>query len=181
MNYRSTPTSLGSSPGELLMNRKIRTHIPTFSHESKVSKRTVREKHEQRRHQMEHQFNRSKGAKELPELQPGTSVLIKDLNQYGTVIRKRMEPRSYEIRLNNGGIVRRNRKGLRALPKALPEIPCETSTPQSTPVSTPAKSTPSKLKTPSPEVRPTPTKIPSKIPHATRSGRETTKPSKYVG
>jgi len=176
MNYRSTPTSLGYRPSEMLMNRKIRTRIPEFSLETKVPRKAVFQNHQKRRQQMERQFNQSRGAVDLPELQPGTLVLVEDLNQRGTVVRKHTEPRSYDIRLNNGGIFRRNRKGLRALPTVMLDIPVENPTPQSTPVST-APSTPARS-TPRSSLSPQPTKTPV-IPYSTRSGRITKAPLDY--
>lgn len=74
LNYRSTRTSLSYNPSELPMKRKICTHISTFSHEINVSHTAVLNCHQTCRHWMEHQFNRTRGVAELPELKPLNSI-----------------------------------------------------------------------------------------------------------
>lgn len=116
MNYRAIPTSLGYSPVELLLNRKIRTRLPMLSHQTRVFKNSVYARHRRRRQQMEHQFNCARGAKDLPPLLLGANVFVEDMQLEGTIAKKREEPRSYDVRLAKGGIARRNRKTLRQLP-----------------------------------------------------------------
>lgn len=45
LNYRVTPISFGFSPGELLMKPKLRTLIPTFSHETNVLRKVIFQNH----------------------------------------------------------------------------------------------------------------------------------------
>ncbi len=112
--HRATPTSLGYSPAQLLMNRQIRTTIPAVELSSRIPhKKDVQRSHEKRRHQMEKNFNRSHSATPLPELSPGEEVYIEDIGKKGVIVRKRNEPRSYDIQLSNGTILWRNRRSLR--------------------------------------------------------------------
>ncbi len=119
LTYRATPTKLHYSPAELLMNRQIRCTIPRIQLENKIPPRREIEYYDEiRRERMERYYNKS--ARELPELQPGTRVLIEDLRIHGKIIRKREEPRSYDVRLENGRVIRRNRRNLRC-PKSYVE------------------------------------------------------------
>ncbi len=60
--------------------------------------------------QMEYQFNIAKGAAFQPELTPGTEVYVDDIVGKGIILLKRSEPKSYNIKMDNGIIVHRNRK-----------------------------------------------------------------------
>ncbi|XP_024885717.1 uncharacterized protein K02A2.6-like, partial [Temnothorax curvispinosus] len=57
------------------------------------------------------QYDKRHRVRELPELMPGELVWIKDQQAYGTVVRRRTEPRSYDVRYP-GGLLRRNRSFL---------------------------------------------------------------------
>lgn len=174
MLYRATPNSLGYSPAQLLMNRQIRTIVPAVDIGNRIPKKNVlRRNHEKRRQQMEYQFNRAHGATPLSELSPGTKVYVEDIGQYGVIVRKRSEPRSYDVRVDNGAILRRNRKTLRCPKNSSsfdPDLFNTTST------SAPQQST-SESATPSKIPKPVSTKMSGE--YKTRFGRTVTEPDRF--
>ena len=123
--YRSTPLNCGKSPAELLMNRKLRSNLPVnkellkpetvntnFVKDSKES-----EKHEQKRHH-------DKKARKLPELEPGDPVCLQDprdntWSKEGVIARK-LQHRSYVVKLTNGSLLRRNRVHIRKSNRQVP-------------------------------------------------------------
>lgn len=131
LHYRATPTSNGYSPAQLLFNRNIRTTIPTVNLKRKTySYFDVETSDKKRRDRMKRNFDTARGARTLPELRCGSRVYVQDAERQGEVLIKREEPRSYEICLEDGTILRRNRKSLHQLPA---EVKTE---PSSSPTST---------------------------------------------
>ena len=117
--YRSTPV-LGSkhSPAELLMNRKLRTTIPsTLSHrEPQVpDAEKVREKDRKIKLSQKKNHDQRKGAKVLPSIEPGSLVWMTDRKEQATV-QQEVAPRSIEVLSENGATYRRNRRDLIPLP-----------------------------------------------------------------
>lgn len=108
--YRSTPLENGFSPGELLMARKIRTHLPVLPSKlnTLVDTSSFREREEQAKGKLCSKFNVRHNSKELSELNVGDSVWVIDIRKYGKVIKKCNEPRSYMVQTDYG-IFRRNR------------------------------------------------------------------------
>jgi hypothetical protein len=107
--YRSTPLETGHSPAELSMGRKLRTNIPMVekaldpkwpSLKEQRTKRRTKKMKDKYRSDLRHQ------TRELTELLPGDRVWIKKC--YGTVVNRRAEPRSYDIKTPEGEF-RRNR------------------------------------------------------------------------
>ncbi len=106
MSYRSTPcTTTGVSPAELLMGRKIRTTVPTLEknlrpkwpNRTNVKARDLMEKAKQAFY-----YNRRHGARPLPALCPGDTVLTKlDHEKAWTtpavILSESSTPRSYVI------------------------------------------------------------------------------------
>ena len=115
--YRSTPLSIGYSPSELLMSRKLRTKIPisrqarnpTFPDYATVKKRDERVKQRQAEN-----FNSHCAARELTTLLPGDTVYVRDRQSTGTVVGD-TAPRSYVVRTPEG-TVRRNRRHVVQMP-----------------------------------------------------------------
>ena len=143
MAYRSTPLQNGASPCQLLMGREIRTTLPRISAGSVPA--NIREREERYRRQQAVTFNRRHRATELPTLNEGETVLIRDQNRRGQVIEQNTSPRSYVVQTDQGSTIRRNRGSLIALPSPQPTQPeaqteRETVTPElcQTPVKSPA-------------------------------------------
>ena len=143
MAYRSTPLQNGASPCQLLMGREIRTTLPRISAGSVPA--NIREREERYRRQQAVTFNRRHRATELPTLNEGETVLIRDQNRRGQVIEQNTSPRSYVVQTDQGSTIRRNRGSLIALPSPQPTQPeaqteRETITPElcQTPVKSPA-------------------------------------------
>ena len=108
--YRATPLENGYTPLELLMGCQVKANLPTTGgklreipdiadREVAIRQRTIRN------------YNTRHRAEVLPQLEPGMSVHIRDSGQEGTVLGA-IAPRSYTVRTNHGGIVRRNRRAL---------------------------------------------------------------------
>ncbi|XP_018369319.1 PREDICTED: uncharacterized protein LOC108765221, partial [Trachymyrmex cornetzi] len=95
--YRATPLESGVSPAELLMGRKLRSNIPQH-----------RQKMHDKRIKIKHIYDQRHRTHKLKELEAGQKVWITDRKTYGRVLRRREEPRSYEVETPTGTI-RRNR------------------------------------------------------------------------
>lgn len=109
--YRSTPLESGYSPAELLFGRKLRTKVPTPK-EQLIPKwpdfKCYKENQQRVKEKQRKNFNEKHRAKELQELDVGTEVWVVNLKQYGTVVQRLEEPRSYMVNVN-GTLYRRNR------------------------------------------------------------------------
>ena len=116
---RSTPLSHTlASPAELLTGRKFRTDLPT-----KVSAPFSREYTAE---QMVNAQNLSaeyynQNTRALPELVPGQRIRVQDQRSKmwspARVIEQASTPRSYIIKKDDGGIIRRNRQHLKPIPE----------------------------------------------------------------
>jgi len=119
--YRATPLAVGYTPSELLMGRKLRTTVPITRQQRKpivpdhsaVIERDKREKARQAEN-----FNFHHGARQLPTLQPGDTVYVKDRDSTGTVLRE-VAPRSYEVDTSDGTVRRNRRHMVRSEPLGL--------------------------------------------------------------
>lgn len=112
--YRTTLKSSGFNPAQLLMNRQLLTTVPSINLQNQVPRRCeIAERQEKCRVQMEQHFSRARWEKPLPKLQPGRKVFVEGLQCKGTVIKQKYEPCSYDIKLDNGTVVCRNRKTMR--------------------------------------------------------------------
>ena len=127
LHYRATPTTTGYSPAQLLFGRNIKTTLPSvnlkwrpWTHSQVKARDTLRQSH------MERNFNRAKGARPLSTLQPGRKVFVEDTEKHGEIVYKREEPRSYDVRFEDGSILRRNRKSLHPLPVSVKAEPLAT-------------------------------------------------------
>ena len=118
LTYRSTPTAIGFTPAELLMSRKLRTIVP-ISRELRVptvpdySTAAERDHKEKLRQAEDH--NRRHAANELPTLEPGDVVFVRDRQDTG-IVQGTTAPRSYLVD-TPGGTFRRNRFHVVPLPE----------------------------------------------------------------
>ncbi|UYV69283.1 K02A2.6-like [Cordylochernes scorpioides] len=111
LGYRTAPLENGYSPAELCMNRKLRTTVPTSpvqlqSRIPDLENLEMREKNQ--RHKKKTYFDIHHHARELPHLDEGTRVWVKDLRVPGVVLEDAGSPRSYIVN-SPKGILRRNR------------------------------------------------------------------------
>ena len=102
-HYRTTPHSTtGSTPAELLMGRKLRTHLDMMHLDLNSQ---VQEK------QRKQIANRNKGAKDR-RLTVGEPVYVRDLPMGSTwipgIVTEGRGPRTYIVRLSTGQVVRRH-------------------------------------------------------------------------
>ena len=126
--HRSTPTApTGESPAMLAYGRNLRTTLPCLPvslDPCLVNKEAVKDRDTRSKLSSKANFDRRHGAKELPELLPGDTVLQKLDNEKewsdpATVI-KQCAPRSYEIR-SSKGLYRRNRRHLMRTSRPIPQ------------------------------------------------------------
>ena len=115
--YRSTPLRNGYSPSELLMNRRLRTTVPTLGynlHPSVPNYAQLRAMEQKDKQKQKTDFDRRHASRSLQQLMPGDQVWIDDRNLRGSVV-KEYSPRSYLVDTERG-ILRRNRRQLKFLP-----------------------------------------------------------------
>ena len=133
LHYRATPTTTGYSPAQLLFGRNIKTTLPSVNLKQKPwTHSQVKARDEERRSRMKRNFDRARGVRSLPQLRLGRKVFVEDAEQRGEIVCKREEPRSYDVRLEDGTLLRRNRKFLHPLPTQVKTEPAVS--PEETPV-----------------------------------------------
>ena len=114
--YRSTPLEIGLSPAQLLMNRRLKTTLPIQAcqlepqlHPNNVSARRRSQQHMKKYYDQHTKF--------LSPLKCGDRVRMGDpvtrLWDRGGIVQKEVAPRSYQVRMDNGPIIRRNRQHLK--------------------------------------------------------------------
>lgn len=123
MCYRPTPcATTGVSPAELVMGRKIRTTLPTSEKNLRSkwpNRKTVEQKDAGEKAKQAFYYNRRHGARPLPPLRPGDTVLTKLDREKAwvtpaVVSKECVTPRSYIINTPQGAVLRRNRRHRRA-------------------------------------------------------------------
>lgn len=115
--YRTAPLHNGLAPCELLMNRQLRTQLPTFPDNLQPNLRLkdlakLDAKEELYRSNQKSNHDRRYKAKDLPELQSGEKVWIRDQDRMGRVLAASSSPRSYIVETDKGTQLRRNRAAL---------------------------------------------------------------------
>jgi len=119
LTYRTTPIQGGRySPAELLMNRMLRTTIPTtrsqrlprVPDQDAVRARDLKTKKRQKTN-----FDRHHGARELPQLEPGDTVWLPEKEAEATV-QAEVAPQSFRVTTAEGAQYRRNRRDFIRLP-----------------------------------------------------------------
>ncbi|UYV82065.1 hypothetical protein LAZ67_21000644 [Cordylochernes scorpioides] len=111
LGYRTAPLENGYSPAELCMKRKLRTTVPISpvqlqSRIPDLENLEMREKDQ--RHKKKTHFDIHHRARELPHLDKGTRVWVKDSRVPGVVLEDAGTPRSYIVN-SPKGILRINR------------------------------------------------------------------------
>jgi transposase InsO family protein len=111
LSYRTTPLDNGFTPSELLMGRHLQNSVPApvealvkRTNPDIASKEQAQREAAKQHHDLRHR------AKELPPLNAGQSVWIRDMKTNG-VVRKEVSLRSYAVSTPKG-TVRRNRSAL---------------------------------------------------------------------
>ena len=118
LEWRNTPRADGYSPAQAFFGRRLRTSLPSLDTASSfdpslfVAARTASREDARRRHD-EH-------ARPLHDLLPGDRVVVQDhqSNRWedcGEVVREHENGRSFDIELEDGSVLRRNRRFLRAI------------------------------------------------------------------
>uniref|UniRef100_A0A3Q2DFB3 Integrase catalytic domain-containing protein n=1 Tax=Cyprinodon variegatus TaxID=28743 RepID=A0A3Q2DFB3_CYPVA len=130
LSYRASPLQCALSPAELLMNRKLRTTLPSYSNH------TTQKKHGKLNNKLKEQKMTQKrfydvSAKPLSPLTNNDTVRIQDADGWhvkGTVVNE-TAPRSFAVRTEDGQMLRRNRRSLLKTPHITSEYTNATSAP----------------------------------------------------
>ena len=119
--YRATPLSNGYSPAQLLMNRRLRTTLPTVTTQLQPSlpDSDVLKAKEEKLREKQKNYDHHHRAKSLEPLEPGDQIWIPDRSSSGTVV-EQTAPRSYNV-LTPSGEFRRNRRHLNVLSTPIEE------------------------------------------------------------
>ena len=119
LSYRNMPFQQMGSPAQLLMNRRLRTDLPTHPNEllpkltdPKATRKALEQKKQKR------YYDRSE--KELPPLHPNDSVRICHKGNWEPAVAIDLDetPRSYHVRTQDGSTFRRNRRHLLQVTKS---------------------------------------------------------------
>ncbi|KAE8281698.1 Retrovirus-related Pol polyprotein from transposon 17.6 Protease [Larimichthys crocea] len=124
MAYHAAPLANGHSPAELLMGRKIQTPVPVIPSQLTpgwTDLDNLRRAERRYKKKQKENYDRRHRAHEMPPLQEGDHVWVKDILERGTVVSHAGTPRSYMIETPRGTL-RRNRYHLSPTPTA-PETP----------------------------------------------------------
>ena len=120
LDWRNTPSEgMGSSPAQRLFGRRTRTLLPSSERLLKPKIVTgVSDKLVARQRRQAKFYN--KGAKDLPALSKGDTVMMEPITGHSgwkrAVVTECLGNRSYNIRTASGGVYRRNRRQLRYCP-----------------------------------------------------------------
>ena len=126
MSYLATPiAATGASPAQLMLGRQIRTTVPTLEQslqKTPISPEQVRVNDSNAKKSYEYFYNRRHSTLRLPELPTGQAVRVKLDTDKGwktpaQVVATAEQPRSYMVKMDNGTVLRRNRRHLQAVPE----------------------------------------------------------------
>ena len=126
LEYRNTPISgMNLSPAQLIMNRRLRSSLPMS--ESLLKPDIHEEARKQlinRQQRQQEYYNR--GTRSLPTLSKGDVVRYKKGGKWepSIVVSKHEAPRSYNIQMAQGNILRRNRRHLLYTNEPPPKLEC---------------------------------------------------------
>ncbi|XP_063048477.1 uncharacterized protein K02A2.6-like [Engraulis encrasicolus] len=149
MSYLATPiAATGASPAQLMLGRQIRTTVPTLEQnlqKTPISPEQVRVNDSKAKRAYEYFYNRRHATLRLPELPTGQAVRVKLDTDKGwktpaQVVARAEQPRSYMVKMDNGTVLRRNRRHLQAVPEITgPAEITEPPEPQLQPGTSPAR------------------------------------------
>ena len=121
LSYRNAPGQQVGSPAQLLMNRRLRTDLPTSQKQllPKLNDHYSTIKALEKRKLKQKQYY-DRTAKTLPSLHPNDPVRVLQNGRWepGVIVDEEDTPRSYKVRTPDGGTYRRNRRHLLQVPKA---------------------------------------------------------------
>ena len=104
--YRTTPTEIGYSPAELLMNRKLCTTVPMLPELRKptvIDPSLVAQKDANLKSRQKCNFDERHGTRELNRLHAGDNVWVSDRQSSDIVTyTEEFTPRSYTVDIGNG-------------------------------------------------------------------------------
>uniref|UniRef100_A0A3Q2FT90 Integrase catalytic domain-containing protein n=1 Tax=Cyprinodon variegatus TaxID=28743 RepID=A0A3Q2FT90_CYPVA len=118
LSYRSSPLQCGFSPAELLMNRKIRTTLPSYDSNEQSAKKSSKLEYKLRKQKVKQKSYYDRSTKILPPLSYKDPVRIEDDEGWNTkaTILQEVAPRSFEVKTEDGQVLRRNRRSLLKTP-----------------------------------------------------------------
>ena len=142
--YRTAPLITGFSPAQLLMNRELRTTIPQLQRTVETAQHTTHyAKNEEYKHKMKDNHDKAHRVRQLPPLNLGDQVHIRDMNRAGVIVQQEIPgTRKYQVE-SNGKTVTRNRTALIHKPETSGSAIC---CPASSPVNTALRSTDTPLR-----------------------------------
>lgn len=127
LDHRNTPSvGMTSSPAQRLMSRRTKTLLPTSGQLLKpMVVEGAKEEKERRTARQARYYDQA--AKDLPPLNKGAAVRIQPLKDrkgpwMKATVGRRVDSRSYRVRTDEGAVLRRNRRHLRAT-KEMPRQP----------------------------------------------------------
>ncbi len=120
LSYRTSPLECGMAPAEMLMNRKLRTTLPSCSEQ----KANVKIKQKLKRLKDRQKFYYDRAAKHLQPLLTDDVVRIKSDENWSkkATVMQEVAPRSYTVKTDDGQIFRRNRRDLLKTAKELKDL-----------------------------------------------------------
>uniref|UniRef100_A0A3Q2Q1F1 Integrase catalytic domain-containing protein n=1 Tax=Fundulus heteroclitus TaxID=8078 RepID=A0A3Q2Q1F1_FUNHE len=107
LSYRASPLEHGLSPAEILMGRRLRTTLPYICEQKQ---KEVKQKLLQKRQKA----NYDKSTKSLVPLARHDTVRVHDSNTWSkkATVLEEVSPRSYNVKAEDGQVLRRNRRSL---------------------------------------------------------------------
>lgn len=131
LDHRNTPSQgLETSPAQRLLSHHTKTLLPTKA--SLLQPEVIQAQQDLENKQKRQRAYYDRSVRDLDALSPGDCVRVQLLEPH-TVwrsgrVRKPINARSYEVQLDSGGVLRRNRRHLRRAPGLAPSEPTDTET-----------------------------------------------------
>lgn len=125
LDHRNTPTQgLNTSPAQRLLSRRTRTLLPTRDSLLKPEVRDTTQQLIDRQEKQAKYYNRT--ATDMVILKQGDRVRVQPFEPHTTwrkaTVVQPVDDRSYMVQLDNGGVLRRNRRPLRRDQGTVPSV-----------------------------------------------------------